>query len=77
MAVLQTKLRFPIIGKSSLLEACLVVALLALSIGVHAISFGETFDLNGYDYDEGVYWQSLRAMSAGYNLYQEIFCSQP
>ena len=28
-------------------------------------------------YDEGVYWQSLRAMSAGYHLYQEIFCSQP
>jgi hypothetical protein len=28
-------------------------------------------------YDEGVYWQSLRAMSAGYHLYSQIFCSQP
>lgn len=29
------------------------------------------------DYDEGVYWQSLRAMAAGHPLFSEIFSSQP
>src|SRR5438552_9082349 len=33
------------------------------------------FDRDGYD--EGVYWQSLRAMSGGQTLYQQIFYSQP
>ena len=28
-------------------------------------------------YDEGVYWQSLRAMLAGESLYHTIFYSQP
>jgi 4-amino-4-deoxy-L-arabinose transferase-like glycosyltransferase len=29
------------------------------------------------DYDEGVYWQSLRAMSQGHPLFTSIFSSQP
>lgn len=33
------------------------------------------FDRDGYD--EGVYWQSLRAMLAGQSLYHTIFYSQP
>ena len=35
--------------------------------------------LNGFsaDYDEGVYWQSLRAMAHGYPLFTQIFSSQP
>lgn len=33
------------------------------------------FDRDGYD--EGVYWQSLRAMLAGQDLYHTIFYSQP
>jgi hypothetical protein len=33
------------------------------------------FDRDGYD--EGVYWESLRAMAAGHRLYDEVFCSQP
>jgi 4-amino-4-deoxy-L-arabinose transferase-like glycosyltransferase len=36
---------------------------------------GLPFDRDGYD--EGVYWQSLRAMAAGHALYQQIFYSQP
>jgi len=36
---------------------------------------GLLFDRDGYD--EGVYWQTLRAMSAGHTLYQQIFYSQP
>ncbi|HLY32095.1 MAG TPA: hypothetical protein VKQ36_13785, partial [Ktedonobacterales bacterium] len=35
--------------------------------------------LNGLsdDYDEGVYWQSLRAMTAGHQLFTSVFSSQP
>src|SRR6185312_5761217 len=29
------------------------------------------------DYDEGVYWQSLRAMANGHPLFSSIFSSQP
>ena len=29
------------------------------------------------DYDEGVYWQSLRAMSEGHPLFSSVFSSQP
>ena len=29
------------------------------------------------DYDEGVYWQSLRALAAGHPLYTSVFSSQP
>lgn len=29
------------------------------------------------DYDEGVYWQSLRAMAAGYPLFTSVYSSQP
>ncbi|HEX9038260.1 MAG TPA: glycosyltransferase family 39 protein [Ktedonobacterales bacterium] len=29
------------------------------------------------NYDEGVYWQSLRAMAAGHTLFNSIFSSQP
>ncbi len=35
----------------------------------------ELFDFDGYD--EGVYWQTLRAVSAGHKLYHEVFFSQP
>ena len=33
------------------------------------------FDFDGYD--EGVYWETLRAVRAGHSLYGEIFFSQP
>lgn len=35
--------------------------------------------LNGAqrDYDEGVYWQSLRAMASGHTLFTSVFSSQP
>ena len=29
------------------------------------------------EYDEGVYWQSLRALAAGHPLYSQVFSSQP
>ncbi len=64
---------------SSVLQNILVLfgALLFLGIGVwmRLRDLGLPFDRDGYD--EGVYWQSLRAMGSGYHLYQNIFYSQP
>ncbi|MFL5706231.1 MAG: phospholipid carrier-dependent glycosyltransferase, partial [Ktedonobacteraceae bacterium] len=52
-----------------------IVALLALAVWMRLYSLGQPFDRDGYD--EGVYWQTLRSMSAGYTLYQQVFYSQP
>ena len=50
-------------------------ALLIIAIWMRLIGLGLPFDRDGYD--EGVYWQSLMAMRAGYSLYSQIFYSQP
>jgi 4-amino-4-deoxy-L-arabinose transferase-like glycosyltransferase len=48
------------------------------AIIVAAVAIRLPFALGGLiDYDEGVYWQSLRAMSAGHGLYTEVYSSQP
>jgi hypothetical protein len=51
------------------------ITLIACTIGVvlHLVA------LNGrsYEYDEGVYWQSLRAMAQGHPLFSSVFSSQP
>src|SRR5436305_6602703 len=52
-----------------------IVALFAVAIGMRLYQLGLPFDRDGYD--EGVYWQSLRAMGAGHALYRDIFYSQP
>ena len=52
-----------------------VLALVIIAIAMRLYQLGVPFDRDGYD--EGVYWQSLRAMSAGYTLYHQIFYSQP
>ncbi|HLQ10745.1 MAG TPA: phospholipid carrier-dependent glycosyltransferase, partial [Ktedonobacteraceae bacterium] len=52
-----------------------VVALFALAIPMRLYHLGLPFDRDSYD--EGVYWQSLRAMGAGHALYSDIFYSQP
>ncbi len=52
-----------------------VVALLIAAIAMRLNGLGLPFDRDGYD--EGVYWQSLRAMSAGHVLYGDVFYSQP
>src|SRR5947209_5455025 len=51
------------------------LAFLAIAICMRLYNLGQPFDHDGYD--EGVYWQSLRAMAAGHTLYQQIFYSQP
>ncbi len=51
----------------------LLLLVAALWMRLHTLHV--LFDRDSYD--EGVYWQSLRAMSAGDTLYQQIFYSQP
>ena len=55
------------------LEARLVILLCVLALALRLLPLGgiET------DYDEGVYWQSLLAMSHGQSLFTGIFSSQP
>ena len=53
---------------------CIAIVLAALATSAVGIRLDSHTEL---DYDEGVYWQSLRAMSAGYHLYSQIFFSQP
>ncbi|MGO8946466.1 MAG: ArnT family glycosyltransferase [Ktedonobacterales bacterium] len=55
------------------ISARLAVLLCVIALALRLLPLGgiET------DYDEGVYWQSLRAMSNGYPLFTSIFSSQP
>jgi 4-amino-4-deoxy-L-arabinose transferase-like glycosyltransferase len=59
----------------TILFCVVALALLLLGIWMRLHDLGLPFDRDGYD--EGVYWQSLRAMSEGHALYQQIFYSQP
>ncbi|HEY6407042.1 MAG TPA: phospholipid carrier-dependent glycosyltransferase, partial [Ktedonobacteraceae bacterium] len=52
-----------------------LLALLAIALGMRLYGLGLPFDRDGYD--EGVYWQTLLSMRAGNTLYQQIFYSQP
>ncbi len=53
----------------------IVLALVIIAVAMRLYQLGVPFDRDGYD--EGVYWQSLRAMNAGFALYHQIFYSQP
>ncbi|MBX5458554.1 MAG: glycosyltransferase family 39 protein [Thermogemmatispora sp.] len=48
--------------------------LLAIGLGMRLYQLGQPLER---DFDEGVYLQSLRAMSHGFALYSQIFYSQP
>lgn len=52
-----------------------LLALVVIAVVMRLYGLGLPFDRDSYD--EGVYWQSLRAMSAGHGLYSDIFYSQP
>src|SRR5579864_1137185 len=52
-----------------------VIALLVAAIAMRLYQLGLPFDRDSYD--EGVYWQSLRAMAGVHMLYRDIFYSQP
>ena len=58
-----------------MLFAGIAVGLCAVGLWLRLHDLGVRFDRDSYD--EGVYWQSLRAMSAGHTLYQPVFYSQP
>ena len=62
------------VGRRTPLFWIAVVALLAGAIAMRLYLLGSPQSI---EYDEGVYWQSLRAMQAGFHLYNPIFCSQP
>jgi uncharacterized membrane protein len=57
-----------------LLALC-IIALFALALWLYQQTLNVPFDRDSYD--EGVYWQTLRAMSAGNTLYSPTFYSQP
>src|SRR5579884_2616127 len=52
-----------------------IIALVLVAFNLRLYELGLPFDRDGYD--EGVYWQTLRAMSGGHPLYAQIFYSQP
>jgi 4-amino-4-deoxy-L-arabinose transferase-like glycosyltransferase len=52
-----------------------IVGLLVVAVIARLYHLNQPFDRDGYD--EGVYWQSLRAMLTGESLYHTIFYSQP
>jgi 4-amino-4-deoxy-L-arabinose transferase-like glycosyltransferase len=60
---------------SSLLAWIIVLVLFVVGIWMRLHLLKVPYDLDSYD--EGVYWQSLRSMSTGASLYQQIFYSQP
>jgi hypothetical protein len=67
------KARAPSIGKRP-------TAYIVMSSGLVGIAIAmRLYGLGGQEwiYDEGVYWQTLRAMRAGFGLYDQVFCSQP
>jgi 4-amino-4-deoxy-L-arabinose transferase-like glycosyltransferase len=62
--------KFSHLGQVTLLFICTAAFAAAVGIDIRVSHLSQIPD-------EGVYWESLRAMSAGYYLYREIFCSQP
>lgn len=59
----------------SLLTLLLALAFVAISLWLRLRDLGLPFDRDSYD--EGVYWQTLRALSYGHPLYAATFYAQP
>nr|MDQ2888317.1 glycosyltransferase family 39 protein [Chloroflexota bacterium] len=64
-----------LLGWQNILFGLSALVLLGVGIWMRLHQLGLPFDRDSYD--EGVYWQSLRALSAGHGLYQQTFYSQP
>ncbi len=62
-------------GGQEFAERIIVAAVVITAIAMRLYDLKAPFDFDGYD--EGVYWQTLRAVSAGHRLYGETFFSQP
>jgi hypothetical protein len=61
--------------KKFTLHSIIILGLVSIAIAMRLYGLGWLFDFDSYD--EGVYWQSLRAMRAGFALYDQIFYAQP
>lgn len=59
----------------SLLTLLVGLAFVAISLWLRLRDLGLPFDRDSYD--EGVYWQTLRSLSAGHPLYAATFYAQP
>lgn len=59
----------------TIVTVAIILALVIIAIAMRLYNLNKLFDYDGYD--EGVYWQSLRAMSAGNALFGQVFSSQP
>lgn len=59
----------------TIVTVAIILALVIIAIAMRLYNLNKLFDYDGYD--EGVYWQSLRAMSAGNMLFGQVFSSQP
>ena len=68
MEAIATKTSAYGLRQPALLLIYFAVAVVAIAIDIRAA---------GPSFDEGVYWQSLRSMSAGSPLYEKVFDSQP
>jgi hypothetical protein len=62
-------------GRGAWLYWLAIGTLLAIAALIGLEGLGMRFDLQ--QYDEGVYWATLRAMDGGLSLYDRVFVSQP
>ncbi|GCE26043.1 hypothetical protein KDA_15270 [Dictyobacter alpinus] len=65
----------PLTSRHKLFITAGLVALLLIALLMRLYTLGVPFDRDSYD--EGVYWQTLRSLGAGYSLYHPTFYSQP
>lgn len=68
-----TQPRLAALSRGITWEAQLVMVVCAIALALRLVALNAPSS----DYDEGVYWQSLRAMAAGHPLFTSIFSSQP
>src|SRR5215467_13828182 len=62
---------YSLLCRTSMPAAGLLVAAAAVAVRAPLLGGGQI------DYDEGVYWQSLRALAAGRALFTSVYSSQP
>src|SRR5205085_235390 len=63
--------RAPLVPWPAVSSRAVAVLAVALAVRLPLLAGGQT------DYDEGVYWQSLRALAAGHPLFSSVYSSQP
>lgn len=68
-----TQPRLAILARGITWETQLVLVVCAIGLALRLVAVNAP----SYDYDEGVYWESLRAMAQGHPLYTSVFSSQP